>query len=302
MSMGGECCFCGGHVRLRYKNQFHKMDTTFGPFDFGECDDCGSGITLNPPSPERLALFYSDYAKWRPDFYKAADRELDAQYQSYAARILPLAPSGTWLDIGGGFGEVANLIARRNANGTMIDIGPRPAGLTVDYRSVDLNNENWELPQFDFVYSVAVLEHVLHPDQFIAQSAAVVRPGGHIAVICPDYGSLARRLLGSAWPYYLPGEHLNIPSREGMRRNLARAGLDDVRVCGMTVDYNLRYALAAAGISAIKAPNVSLPMPTGILCATARATASTKSLRRIPSRQHPPNAAASRPTDPTALG
>jgi SAM-dependent methyltransferase len=271
-----ECCFCGGHVTLRHHNQFHKVETTFGPFDFGECDDCGSGVTLNPPSPERLARFYATYDQWRPDFYKSADGELDAQYHSYAARLLPLVPDGSWIDIGGGHGEVANLIAKDNPAGTMIDIGPRPDGLTIDYRSVDLNNPDWEIPSFDFAYSVAVIEHVLSPARFIAQSAALVRPGGSLAIICPDYGSMARRLLGKAWPYYLPGEHLNVPSREGMRRSLTRAGLQNIDVRSITVGYNLRYAMAAAGLSAIKAPDVSLPMPTGVLCATARTTDNTR--------------------------
>ncbi len=264
------CYFCGGHVRVRYTDQFHKVDATFGPFDFGECSDCGSGITLNPPPVERLAEFYARYSEWRPDFYKSAGSELDAQYRSYADRLLSLMPQGSWLDVGGGYGEVANLLAKKRPNGMVVDIGPAPEGLRVPYRSLDLNGLNWNIPKADFVYSVAVLEHVLNPAQFIAQCAALVRPGGTMVVICPDYGSLARRVLGRKWPYYLPGEHLNVPSRKGARRCLARSGLSGIEVRSIAVGYNLRYAVAAAGMP-VRVPDVSLPMPTGILCATARA-------------------------------
>ena len=56
-------------------------------------------------------------------------------------------------------------------------------------------------------------------------------------MICPDYGSFARRALGRAWAYFEPGEHLSIPTREGalacVRRAATELGLrpEQYRAC-----------------------------------------------------------------------
>ena len=45
-------------------------------------------------------------------------------------------------------------------------------------------------------------------------------------MICPDYGSFARRALGRAWAYFEPGEHLSIPTREGALACVRRAATE----------------------------------------------------------------------------
>lgn len=40
---------------------------------------------------------------------------------------------------------------------------------------------------FDFVFSVFVLEHVVRPDRLLSEMARICKPGGLIAILCPDY-------------------------------------------------------------------------------------------------------------------
>ena len=68
---------------------------------------------------------------------------------------------------------------------------------------------------FDFVYSVAVWEHVVCPMAFARKLLSLVAPGGVLVMICPDYGSFAERL-GPAWPTSSLGASLD-PTREDWR-------------------------------------------------------------------------------------
>ena len=47
---------------------------------------------------------------------------------------------------------------------------------------------------FDVALALEVVEHVAHPDEFLAQLATVVKPGGHIIISTPNGGYLLNRL------------------------------------------------------------------------------------------------------------
>ena len=285
-----ECSFCGSErLDITHVGQMHKVDPSFGPFDMARCRQCGSLSTVNPPSRERLATFYRDYHLHRPHWYNAASANgaLDAQYASYALRIAnALArPDADWVDVGSGHGEVANLLAqyRPASRGTAIDIGDRSesllAGIANEAR--DLNAEGWGTGfgrQFDIVFSVAVWEHVLSPTAFAAECLSLVRPGGTLLLITPDYGSAAAKALGQRWPYFEPGEHISIPTKSGADACLRGAAkkLDlsnvSVRSSSLWVAYSVSYLFSVLGLRSVASvlpPRLAAPVPTGILIATA---------------------------------
>jgi len=47
---------------------------------------------------------------------------------------------------------------------------------------------------FDVVLITEVIEHVAHPDQFLARIASLVKPGGHIVMTTPNGGYVQNRL------------------------------------------------------------------------------------------------------------
>ena len=91
------------------------------------------------------------------------------------------------LDIGTGGGLVAEALAKEGAVVTAIDAVPesievardhaRAQGLEIDYRVGDLHVVAGEAP-FDVVMALEVVEHVVAPQEFIAQAGALVRPAG----------------------------------------------------------------------------------------------------------------------------
>ncbi|MFN3721008.1 MAG: class I SAM-dependent methyltransferase [Rhizobium rhizophilum] len=186
----------------------------------------------------------------------------------------------SWLDVGAGHGEIASILASRHLEGTAIDIGPRPHGLAkaVDYHGVDINKNSWHQNaggKYDTVYAIAVWEHLLRPDLFAEECLRLVKRRGCLILVCPDYGSLARKLLGSRWPYFEPGEHISIPSRLGARRCLERKVAElgvaaTIQVGRLNVCYSVKYlaeVLRLTFASNFIPSNFSLPMPTGLLFA-----------------------------------
>lgn len=286
------CSFCAtGACRTVYSDRFHKVSTSFGPFDIAECQACGSMNTVNKPDRTRLSDFYSDYDLARPDWFKegAANAALISQYRYYARFVGQhlATPSGQWIEVGAGGGDVSNFLKHGfpQSSGVAIDIGPRPAKLDpgIGYISADLNEPTWCLgiDKADLVFSVAVWEHVLSPEDFARQLVSLCKPGGAIVIIAPDYGAMARKLMGQNWPYFSPGEHLSIPTRQGATRcatnQLDALGLApdqyQVRTIPISVGYSVSYLMSVLGLGPISRaipPELALPMPTGILATLIR--------------------------------
>lgn len=237
--------------------------------------------TENPPTAERLNEFYRRYDEFRPAWYRsgAASGALAAQYKFYADYV-SRSIKGSWADVGAGHGEVANILATQNPIGCAIDIGTRPDSLSpsLAYKSIDMNEPGWGRQvgrQFDSVFSVAVWEHVLAPEVFARECLSLLAPSGCLTLVCPDYGSAARKMLGQNWPYFEPGEHISIPSREGARRCLCRA-MEELGIAGavnvarLNVGYSLKYlfnVLRMRPIAAFIPAGLAAPLPTGILSA-----------------------------------
>lgn len=53
---------------------------------------------------------------------------------------------------------------------------------------------------FDYVYSTNVLEHVQDPDRVVHESLRVLKPGGYLQFVVPNYGSWWEGHYGIIWP------------------------------------------------------------------------------------------------------
>lgn len=110
----------------------------------------------------------------------------------YVAARVQLAGARV-LDVGCGGGLLAEALARRGASVTGIDLAPgmiqtaklhaAESGLAIDYRVQDAAElAASDVPRFDVVCCMEMLEHVADPAAFVGILARLVRPGGAVFV------------------------------------------------------------------------------------------------------------------------
>ncbi len=155
---------------------------------------------------------------------------------------------------------------------------PVPADLppSVSWLELDLNQPDFHKTigrKADVVYATAVWEHVSQPDVFAHSMVELLNNAGLLYLVCPNYSSIARKVLDTRWPYFTPGEHLTMPSPRGaeicLRRVFADAGLTSAHVAArpMLLVYSLFYTANRLGLpfAGLIPRALRIPMPAGAL-------------------------------------
>jgi len=279
------CRFCDSRaLRQSYRGLSHPTRRTHGPFDLYVCRRCGSLSTWPLPSRDALGALYGSFASGVDTRLRELRHAtpLTAWFDYVVRRTTRLGrfdhgAAFRWLDVGAGGGELAAALARAfpKASGVAIDWSPRPRDLDprIAWRAADLNDDGFAMPpvqQADLVISLSVWEHVLEPGAFVRKLLTLVAPGGMLYLVGPDVGSLAYRVMRTRWPYFLPGEHLNMPTRRGARDCLehATAPGDSIAVGSVGLPYPPAYVLGFLGLGRLsrwtrRLP--ALPLPVGAL-------------------------------------
>lgn len=278
------CVYCGGGANLFDAAGSHPYVPDHGPFRIFRCGQCGSLFTHPNPSIEVMARFYSGYQKGM--YHKVSMlRErfpLNAWFNQCLRRIQRVFPDPEarfkWMDIGAGDGIMSAWMERAypKSEGIAVDFHKRPSRLAasgVRWIEADLNKDLHGLPPVDLVFSITVLEHVLDPRDFVDGMLGLLLPGGSLYLNCPRTDSLAFRLLGKRWPYYLPGEHITIPTIKGLqhlvdsccRSRFGRSGQLSVKpvIMPYPLGYYLGYYLGWNAKRYWIDPDIYLP--TGLL-------------------------------------
>ena len=130
---------------------------------------------------------------------------IDHHWQVDDTERHPLAGRSA-LDVGCGAGLLAEPLARLGASVTGVDAAPENIaaardhaagqGLAIDYRSGELAALN--LPRFDLVTSMEVIEHVADPAAFVQALADRLAPGGLMILSTPNRPTASRLLLVEA--------------------------------------------------------------------------------------------------------
>jgi SAM-dependent methyltransferase len=257
---------------------------------FARCAGCGL-VALRPlPDPiEHERHTEASYAHGAYALFSAADRIRAAIAAHRLGIVRPLAPPGPWLDVGCSSGA---FVAAAGAAGIDIEGIERSAAAIARARSHGLPVHHATVEGFVPTRRYAVitafdlLEHLRDPVALVRRAGRWLVPGGLLAVTVPNVDSLAARLMGRHWYYYVPPEHVHYFRPATLRRLLETGGLGTIAVRPAFKPLSLEYAAAALaqfnvrlGAAARLAVGVlpralrarSLPIPVGELLATARA-------------------------------
>lgn len=188
----------------------------------------------------------------------------------------------TWLDLGSGDGVMSELMKRTfpSGRGWAVDVHTRPErlkGVDVEWVQADLNEGMKGLPKVKLIFAVTVLEHVTDAAVFLGSALDLLEEGGILYFNCPRADCLAFRLMGRRWPYYLPGEHISVPTIKGISGLVSRlaAARPDMRfsveVSPVTMPYPFGYYIGyLSGNRWLPDWQKPVHLPTGLLECTIR--------------------------------
>ena len=211
----------------------------------------------------------------------AARADIKRQHAE-AARLLDVRAGERVLEVGCGLGADARDMARLvGPDGEVVAIDISAAmlaaakerhedGLPVRYEHGDVTALPYDDASFDAVRIERVLQHVPEVDRAIAEIVRVLRPGGRVVVLDPDWGSLAADIDDPALAHRCTTHMLSrgVQPRIGieLRRRLTRAGLVDVTVTPQV----LTYATVADVAECLPMFNREIPQEANLLPPTDR--------------------------------
>ncbi|MBI5806600.1 class I SAM-dependent methyltransferase [candidate division TA06 bacterium] len=142
-----------------------------------------------------------------------------------------IAGSGKLLDVGCGIGRFLNeASARYDAFGTEISeyalmSARHQACLKGRLTQADaLKGLPYRSGSFDVVTALDIVEHLEHPELFIAEAWRLLRPGGLLVISTPNPDSLGRAIKKEQWFGYRDKTHVSIQPEEFWLRLVSREG------------------------------------------------------------------------------
>ncbi len=166
----------------------------------------------------------NDWSGRSPDFFRPCGNAVEL-----SVMCLPGSQVGRLLDVGCGSG--AFLVRMRELAWKVCGVEPDPEaarlarqqGLEVYQALV----EEAELPSaaFDAVTMNHVIEHVVDPLAALRACARVLRPGGRLVAVTPNWHSLLHRRFGHFWEHLDPPRHLWLFTAQSLAACAQQAGL-----------------------------------------------------------------------------
>lgn len=226
------------------------------------CPACGSGdcLTFDLGAGNRLkkcqacatvsALEYADPDEIYTDGYFFGESRWglgfdvrEPVFQQYLARVatrrLELIETvtggpGTFLDVGSGMGEV--LLAARDHGWEVQGVEPEQTGAEVargrglPVAVAVLEESGVPERSWDVVSAFHVLEHIPDSSSFLRMLAGWARPGGHVVIEVPNFGSVQRRRKREQWGDLRPLQHVVHFTPATLKRTLSASGLEPMLI------------------------------------------------------------------------
>jgi SAM-dependent methyltransferase len=219
------------------------------------CEDCGF---LECPD---LADALRYYRELEDPAYEEGRPERRMQMNRLLRRLRPWKPGSRLLDVGAGSGMLVEEALALGFDAEGIEpsrwLQARAAERGLPVHLGTLPSPEVRRP-YDVVTLIDVIEHVSDPVELLRQAAAHLAPGGLAAVVTPDVGSLAARLLGWRW-WHFRVAHIGYFSRSTLERALRESGVEVLRVSRPGWYFSADYLLERLG--AYLPGGLRLPVP-----------------------------------------
>lgn len=138
------------------------------------------------------------------------------------------------LDVGCGDGQLLRTAQQEGWDAVGIDLSDAAirlcASLGTTASKTDFFDETLDTKRFDVIIMSELLEHVPSPHRFLMRAEQLLGPGGVLYLTTPNFGSLARRMLGADWSV-VHAEHIGYFERDSLRTMLRqRTHLREIKI------------------------------------------------------------------------
>jgi len=211
------CVFC-------LNSRFKKLGS-----NYFRCIKCKSILASSIPNIDELKTFYSSYIPEElnppPHIYS----RIEAKLNSMSGGLQRIR----YLDAGFGSGYYLKIAEKLDWELFGQEI-VMPSQKVVVPNSVTTHIGELTTKSFGskmhLISAVEVIEHVLHPEEFVKVVLQLLEKDGTFFGSTPNASSINSYLLRSKWSILNYPEHLYIPSRNGLEFLLVRVGYERIKV------------------------------------------------------------------------
>ncbi len=221
MKFHSECLVC--------KSKKLKDLVTYKDAYLTKCSECSFVFSRKIPSSEELELHYEGYS--RNDYLSPITIK---RYNELLDFFEKFRNTGKLLDVGCGIGYFLEEAKKRGweVYGTeytdaALEICENKGIIT---NKGELDPKNYLYESFDIITSFEVIEHINNPKEEIANFYNILRKGGLVYITTPNWNSLLRFRLKSAYNVISYPEHLSYYTRRTLSRLFTKSGFKKVRV------------------------------------------------------------------------
>ncbi len=184
------------------------------------CPDCGLGRTV----AGTVSADEQDYLD--PQEVGGADRPeyFRVLFDTYCKDVTP----GRALDIGCGRGEWVRLLKTRGWTAHGIDAFRNFKSDNVNFFHAGLDNYSPDLP-YDFITLIHCFEHLADPVASLKRLGDLLKPGGRLLIVVPNFGGAWSRLLAANWHMLRTDHHAFHYTPKSLTRFLQNCGYHVLR-------------------------------------------------------------------------
>ncbi|MBE9041885.1 class I SAM-dependent methyltransferase [Oscillatoriales cyanobacterium LEGE 11467] len=224
---------------------FAITDSHYGQTEeIQRCQNCGF---LQCSDFENVLSFYEQLEDVA---YEETRAERMLQAQKLLEILQKYRSKGTFFDIGAGSGILVEAALKMGYDAEGIEPSlwlqqqaqkhqlPVYAGSFPDDCFPDTKPRH----RYDIVTLIDVIEHVPNPGEVVAEVAKILSEDGIVAVVTPDVGSLAAKILGWKW-WHFRVAHIGYFNRKTLNLMMKRAGFECVKMTRPTWYFPAEYLL-----------------------------------------------------------
>jgi 2-polyprenyl-3-methyl-5-hydroxy-6-metoxy-1,4-benzoquinol methylase len=171
------------------------------------------------------------------DLGRRHSQENRSRHRQILSELAQYANGRTLLDVGCGDGQLLQTATEEGWDALGIDLSHAAIRLCqqrgLRASRTDFFDSSLDEQRFDVIVMSELLEHVPSPQRFLKRAEMLLEDQGVLYLTTPNFGSLARRLLGEAWSVIHP-EHIGYFERSTLRA----MAVEDTRFREIRIDAN----------------------------------------------------------------